>query len=88
MEETVDEVVKRFHVQMDHVPRLTHYESDLESSWRAQGQPSMSTLQELIEVPRLKHYESDREFSRRSQRQPSKSTLHEVIKTLRMHDDD
>lgn len=88
MEETVDEVVKRFHVQMDHVPRLTHYESDLEFSWKPQGQSSKSTLQELIDVPRLKHYESDREFSWRSQRQRSKSTLQEVIKTLRMRDDD
>ena len=28
MEEAVDEVVKRFHVQMDHVPRISLYDSD------------------------------------------------------------
>ncbi|CAI8045085.1 hypothetical protein GBAR_LOCUS24949 [Geodia barretti] len=28
MKETVDEVVKRFHAQMDHVPLLSLYDSD------------------------------------------------------------
>ena len=28
MEEAVDEVVKRFHVQMDHIPRISLYDSD------------------------------------------------------------
>ncbi|CAI8025202.1 Ankyrin repeat and MYND domain-containing protein 2 [Geodia barretti] len=35
MKETVDEVVKRFHAQMDHVPSLSLYDSDKGVAFRA-----------------------------------------------------
>ena len=34
MKETVDEVVKRFHAQMDHVPLLSLYDCDKEVALR------------------------------------------------------
>ena len=35
MKETVDEVVKRFHAQMDHVPSLSLYDSDKDVALKA-----------------------------------------------------
>ena len=36
MKETVDEVVKRFHAQMDHVPLLSLYDSDKDVALKLQ----------------------------------------------------
>ena len=62
MEEAVDEVVKQFHVRMDHVPTLQYYNKELpyhvsghsELPWRSQGgRPSKSKLDEVINTLRM-----------------------------------
>ena len=60
MEEAVDEVVKQFHIRMDHIPTL-HYKKELpyhvsghsELPWRSEGRPSKSKLDEVIKTLRM-----------------------------------
>ena len=61
MEEAVDEVVKQFHVRMDHVPTLQYYNKELpyhvsghsELPWRSQKKPLKSKLDEVINTLRM-----------------------------------
>ena len=61
MEEAVDEVVKEFHVRMDHVPTLQYHSKELpyhasghsELPWRSQGRPSKRKLDEVIKTLRM-----------------------------------
>ena len=61
MEEAVDEVVKQFHVRMDHVPTLQYYDKELpyhvsghsELPWRSQEKPLKSKLDEVINTLRM-----------------------------------
>ena len=62
MEEAVDEVVKQFHVRMDHVPTLQYHNKQLPYHipaghsalpWRSQEKPSKSKLDEVISTLRM-----------------------------------
>ena len=61
MEEAVDEVVKQFHVRMDHVPTLQYHNKELpyhvsghsELPWRSKGRPFKRKLDEVIMTLRM-----------------------------------
>ena len=61
MEEAVDEVVKQFHVRMDHVPTLQYYNKELpyhvsghiKLPWRSQEKPLKSKLDEVVNTLRM-----------------------------------
>ena len=61
MEEAVDEVVKQFHIRMDHIPTRQYYNKELpyhvsghsKLPWRSKDKPSKSKLDEVINTLRI-----------------------------------